>query len=761
MSETGSNWNNAALDAPESAPDVLGRSSLAAMLAQGLLRSRPNESLVTAIYGSWGSGKSWLKHRILKELEAQQDAVTVVEFTPWQIRGVDELTIQFFAQIHAHLTPDVRPDAEERLTKRKRMWMALARLSGAGAAALKVVGGAGAFSEHGALFAPALMAAAGVSEEFAKLLQNSADDVGAKAENLSSPATAEEARKELAKLFSEPDAPNLLVVMDDFDRLTNEEIQTLIRLIKANANFPGLNYLIFCDPDHLAAALDPIAAKRGKEFLEKIVQNPIRLPQPDSDSLLKQLINGLEGISERTLYRLEQHGSRLGIYFHNFLRVKLRNLRSVYRLIEALDFSAAALTRDGRLEVDLIDLLAVEFLRLHVPALADWLQEFRPSFHVATGLRALFDDDKKGSFKDLLPESAIQSFGAENCYTAVRTLFPQIAPDFPADEANFKRSLALEEKIPKDYALPLSEEEHFDAYFRLQPHPLKIPESAYLAVLSDQLSRAEVRQHLEGWISKGWLLSALRRLAVDAKTFSSNSKRKFFLAFADCADLMGRSEELGVFEESELRKGLWYSEELLDAFPEQEREPALDELFESVEAITARMLFLEGLRIRQSPGSFEGREPRAELPVWAPEKLDELRTALARAANSAIRNRDYFDHPQQGLRLWRWVNSVGVEHTQAFMRECLDRGESVVLLKLLRCIARSEVGRFAMSFEDPTAYTGSTSRGLFKTLLRFASRDFWQAFVAAVEDQFPETDSPALGDHCLIQHVRRAFREAE
>src|SRR5262249_18473812 len=151
-------------------------------------------------------------------------------------------------------------------------WMALARLSGAGSAALKVIGGAAAFSEHGALFAPALMAAAGVPEEFAKLLQTSADDVDAKAKNLSSPSTAEEARKELAKLFSEPDSPNLLVVMDDFDRLTSEEIQTLIRLIKANANFSGLNYLIFCDPDHLAAALDPIAAQRGKEFLEKIVQ---------------------------------------------------------------------------------------------------------------------------------------------------------------------------------------------------------------------------------------------------------------------------------------------------------------------------------------------------------------------------------------------------------------------------------------------------------------------------------------------------------
>ena len=257
--------------------------------------------------GLGAAEKSWLKHRVLKQLAARKKQITVVEFSPWQIRGVDELTLQFFAQVHDHLGAGTQGHAAGGLAKREKMWMALARLSGAGTAALKVIGGAAALSDQGKSFAPVLMAAAGVSEHFATLLQSAAEDVRVKASKSRLPVSAEEARQELAKLFSEPELPSLLVVMDDFDRLTSEEIQTLVRLIKANANFPGLNYLILCDPEQLALALDPVAANKGKEFLEKIVQNPIRLPAPDADSILRQLGAGLENIAKRTDYPLDQH----------------------------------------------------------------------------------------------------------------------------------------------------------------------------------------------------------------------------------------------------------------------------------------------------------------------------------------------------------------------------------------------------------------------------------------------------------------------
>jgi hypothetical protein len=756
MDEAENSWDVARLDSPESAPDVLGRDALASTIARGLLRNRPTESLITGVYGPWGSGKSWLKHRVLQKLATKTDEIIVVEFSPWQVRGVDELTLQFFAQVHEHLGVGIKEDATGGLAKREKMWMTLARLSGAGAAALKVIGGAAALSDQGKSFAPALMAIAGVSERFAKLLQSAAEDIRVKVEKSRPPANAEEARQELAKLFSNPNLPSLLVVMDDFDRQTSEEIQTLVRLIKANANFPGLNYLILCDPEQLAAALDPVSANKGKEFLEKIVQNPIRLPPPDADSILRQLGAGLEDIAKRTDYPLAEHLDRLRFYFQNFLRLRLRNLRSVYRLLEALDFSATALTRDGKLEVDLLDLLAVDFLRLHAPTFADWLQEVRPSFYVFTALRDLFDDDKKQPLREILPNDLVESFGLENSYAVLRTLFPQVAKQFPNEEAAFHRTVASLGEIPKNYPLALSEEEHFEAYFRLQPHTLKIPETAYLSATSGAMSRSELTPNISRWISEGWLPSALRRLKADIDAFSTEQRQSVFLALSDCSDLVGRNEDAASLE-GELRSTMFMMEELLESLPEKEREASIGELFADVQAITAKLLMLENLRIRSAPESWKDREPHTELPIFPSDKIDKLRGDLAAAAKAEIRDRSYFDHPRQGFRLYRWRNAVGKKYTEAFLRESVELGNLSMVFTVLRGVARAMVGQYDMSFEDPSSYAKSSSKGLAKTLTRFASDDFWRDFTAMLAEQFPPTETPKIGDDCLAQHLRRAF----
>lgn len=756
MKKSESDWNLSALDSPRAAVDVLGRGVLASTIARGLARTRADESLITGVYGPWGSGKTWLKHRILQEIAEQKEKITIVEFSPWQIRGVDELTIQFFAQVHQRLASGAKSGVGGKLAKREKMWMALARLSGAGSAALKVIGGAAALSGQGQAFAPALIAASGVSKHFAELLQSAAADVHTKGEKSHSPINAEEARSELAKLFSEPGVPSLLVVMDDFDRLTSDEIQAFVRLIKANANFSGLNYLILCDPDQLAAALDPISANKGKDFLEKIVQNPIRLPAPDGNAILRQLAAGLDDIARRIDYPLDQHLDRLRAYFQRFLRLRLKNLRSVYRLLEALEFSAAALTRSDRLEVDLLDLVVVDFLRLYIPALADWLQETRPSSYLFTGLRGLFDEEKKQPLKDLLPGAVTQSFGVENSYVILRTLFPELAREFPTEEAVFQASASSLGKISTDYPLALSSEEHFDAYFLLQPNAQKIPEAAYAAAFAGAWDRLQLKTDLTQWISEGWLPSALRRLNAEKSTFSKAQRTSLFLALADCSDLLGRRDDPGSFE-GELRAAMHLLYDLLEGLSQQERNNVIDEVFATVEAITTRLLLLEDLRIRSAPELWEQREPHNELPVLQADKLDRLRAQLAPVASENIKGQSYFDHPQQGFRLWRWANALGVEYTEAFLRGCLERGDLDLILMIVRNIARSLVGRYDMSFEVAASYAGSKSTGVFKELSRFASPEFWRELLSACSEKFPPTETPENGDACLLQHLRRSL----
>ena len=250
--------------------------------------------------------------------------------------------------------------------------------------------------------------------------------------------------------------------------------------------------------------------------------------------------------------------------------------------------------------------------------------------------------------------------------------------------------------------------------------------------------------------------SALRRLKAGHHGFSTEQRKSLFLALADCSDLVGRNEDAASLE-GELRSTMFMMEELLENLPEEEREASIEDLFAGVEAITARLLMLENLRIRSAPELWKDREPHAELPVFSTDKIDKLRMDLAAAAKAEIRGRSYLDHPRQGFRLYRWRNAVGRKHTHALLRESLEQGNRAIAFTVLRGVARAMVGQYDMSFEDPGAYAASSSKGLATTLTRFASEDFWRDFGAVFINEFPPTDTPRAGDDCLIQHLRRAF----
>ena len=64
---------------------------------------------------------------------------------------------------------------------------------------------------------------------------------------------------------------SLLIVIDDLDRLTPDQVLLMFQLVKLNGNLPRINYLLLMDRHTIEKRL---AAKQlGAEFIEKIVQS--------------------------------------------------------------------------------------------------------------------------------------------------------------------------------------------------------------------------------------------------------------------------------------------------------------------------------------------------------------------------------------------------------------------------------------------------------------------------------------------------------
>src|SRR5947208_950089 len=95
-------------DRPVSDPkdDRLGYAPFSKQLALSIRKMLPDDGLVIAIYGPWGTGKttvlSFVKHYLQQNPQSEQPIIA--HFNPWWFSGQEDLTRRFFDQLRAVLS---------------------------------------------------------------------------------------------------------------------------------------------------------------------------------------------------------------------------------------------------------------------------------------------------------------------------------------------------------------------------------------------------------------------------------------------------------------------------------------------------------------------------------------------------------------------------------------------------------------------------------------------------------------------------------
>ena len=156
----------------------------------------------------------------------------------------------------------------------------------------------------------------------------------------------EEIEKELLLIDS-----RILVVIDDIDRLPNDQIRLIFQLVNSVAGFPHTVYLLSYDKGIVARALDDVQGQRGAEYLEKIVQVPFDLPPIDKyrvRSILKDELEKIRNIPNS----VEVDSAHWEQIFGYCIAPIVTSLRDVKRFCNVLSFSYAAV----KPEVDFSDM---------------------------------------------------------------------------------------------------------------------------------------------------------------------------------------------------------------------------------------------------------------------------------------------------------------------------------------------------------------------------------------------------------------------
>ncbi|KXZ73022.1 KAP family P-loop NTPase fold protein [Acinetobacter venetianus] len=79
--------------------DLLGRAEFSKNLSDAISNWKGQDSLVIALYGDWGTGKTSIKNMALKYLNKMSKPPIIIEFSPWEWSAQERITQAFFDEI--------------------------------------------------------------------------------------------------------------------------------------------------------------------------------------------------------------------------------------------------------------------------------------------------------------------------------------------------------------------------------------------------------------------------------------------------------------------------------------------------------------------------------------------------------------------------------------------------------------------------------------------------------------------------------------
>lgn len=362
--------------------DLLGRSGFSTDLANAMASWHGKDSLVIALHGDWGSGKSSIKNMAISRLKGiSEDKPDVIEFSPWEWAAQDKITASFFQEISKSIGCTDRSKSGKKLAatlKKYGRYLNTGETVVTGLSAAlptlfvlaTLVGIGGSFSDgewvkNASAFILILLAGWAAALKWGKifldkLAGNVEETVKENEKSLS------DIRQDLSKLLLERKTP-LIVVMDDLDRLTSSQLRMVFQLIKANLEFPNVVFVLLFQRDLVEDKLND-GAQLGRDYLEKIIQVPFDIPRIETTRLHSLLFNKLDKIIEQNPSATKMFdSSRWGNIFYGSLSVYFDNLRSVYRYTSTLSFHFTLFKGKSAFEVNPVDLIAIECLRVFEP----------------------------------------------------------------------------------------------------------------------------------------------------------------------------------------------------------------------------------------------------------------------------------------------------------------------------------------------------------------------------------------------------------
>ncbi|WP_323986036.1 KAP family P-loop NTPase fold protein [Pseudomonas canadensis] len=381
--------------------DQLSRGGFVEIAASTLRKVPSTAGFVLSIEGPWGSGKSSVLAMIQAMLE-REDALhrpVIVHFNPWLIGEKEALLRQFLSSIAKAIKLNDHSKDGRRVAKELKAYSKVFDL-------IKLIPGA----EPWASLAKSLMDSTG-------------DATGAISENKAPDIDGNKQRVEDALIRFDR---NVIVFIDDVDRLFPAEVFEMIRIIKAVGGLPRVGYVVAWDSAYVTAALANLNVPQANSYVDKIVQVRMPLPNMSLSARAKLFDSAIDRIDSKATYPyFEGQGKRIGYLYHSGLRDLLEQPRDFARVFNAVRMLEPLL----RGEIVFADILGLAALSVKAPSVYELLKS-KPQLFVGRLPNDLYSpEDSTKLIENGSVERAAAYVGRNGSVVrkVVHFLFPDVA----------------------------------------------------------------------------------------------------------------------------------------------------------------------------------------------------------------------------------------------------------------------------------------------------------------------------------------------
>lgn len=535
--------------------DRLEREKFVKQFSKSISAWKGKDSIVLAIYGDWGTGKTSIKNLIIEEMKNEKLPPLVMDFNPWQRAGKFDLLEIFFRELAQVLGKADKSKKYQDLARKvkkygryftagKSFYTAVRKIILTILLVFAIVNVFTAWTSDNFIRSAnlyvglAFLVIFAILSYFDGLIKNiysvfdELSEIYKKGLN--------ETKKELATDLKNIDHP-ILVVLDDVDRLSPEEVKTILQLVKANADFPNIIYLLLFQRDVLEKAINIFSQQNGREYLEKIVQIGFNIPGIDRVKLESVLFERLNELLASPAIDSKFQQERWSEIFIPGLRPYFSNMRDVNRFVGTLSFHIECFKSERTFEVNPVDLIAVEVLRVFEPDI------YKTMCTSKQYLTEKYDDKQKDEYKKIF-DDIIQngSVGKRMAIEKILSvLFFNVSRIYEGDM--FGDNAESELKYSR-----ISHSDIYDRYFYFKTPTGDIANSEIEVILSSTNDRSRLYQFLKEHKEKGQLKIVLDRISYYIEDISLEYSEPFITALFDIADNLPEEEAFALAERSHI-----------------------------------------------------------------------------------------------------------------------------------------------------------------------------------------------------------------